>query len=327
MSLHTKIKNKNILYIGPVYFQYDQYLIKKLKQLGAHVDAFELFLNTRKFKLIRKFSTLKAIEYKKDFFDRVFINKKQDYDYILVRHGHELSAEYFQKLRSLNPNAKFINFHWDSLKPRYDYLHIISSFDKVYSFDSRDCLENEEINYLPLFYLDEYAQCNNNNSKIDTDLLFIGAWRDQERVDLITETNNLCSKLNLSFYYYLFLSLEEQINFIKKGEIAKYSKSKSLSHHQILQLFSKSNTIIDFPSSFQSGLTIRTFEALGAGKKLITTNKNIAKEPFYDPAFINIIDPKKLSLNKDFIRDIPKISIKERMVGYSLESYIEKLIS
>ncbi len=326
MSLKVKIENKHILYIGPIYFQYDQYLIKKLKQLGAHVDAFELFLNTRKFKLIRKFSPLKAIEYKDKFFNRVFLNKKQHYDYILVRHGHELSAEYFQKLKSLNPNAKFINFHWDSLKPRYDYLHIIDSFDKVYSFDPKDCQEHEKINYLPLFYLDEYAQCI-NKSKNDIDLLFIGAWRDQERVDLITETNNLCRKLDLSFYYYLFLSLEEQLNFIKKGEIAKYSKSKSLSHHQILQFFSKSNTIIDFPSSFQSGLTIRTFEALGAGKKLITTNKNIAKEPFYNPEFIDIIDAKKLHLNKDFIREIPKICIKDRMAGYSLESYIEKLIA
>ena len=325
MSLQNKLKNKKILYIGPVYFHYDQYLIKKLKQLGARVDEFELhFPVTTKFKVIRKFAPMKALQIKVNYYDQVYLN--YNYDYILVRHGHELSSEYFQKLRTLNPNAKFINFHWDSLKPRYNYLHIINNFDKVFSFDPKDCEENPTLNYLPLFYIDEYSFCK-NNSKIETDLLFIGAWRNKERVELVSETKKLCNKMGLSFYHYLYFSLEDHINLMKKREIAKYSKLKSLSHQQILQLFSKSNTIIDFPSSFQSGLTMRTFEALGAGKKLITTNKNIAKEPFYDPEFISIIDSNKMTLNKDFIRDIPKISIKERMVGYSLESYIEKLIS
>ena len=112
---------------------------------------------------------------------------------------------------------------------------------------------------------------------------------------------------------------------LKTGKIAKKAKSKHLSHQEILKLFSISNVIIDFPSSFQSGLTMRTFETLGAGKKLITSNKNIINEPFYNPQYINIIDPDNLYLDINFIKNTPSTSMREIMKEYSIENYIYKL--
>jgi hypothetical protein len=45
---------------------------------------------------------------------------------------------------------------------------------------------------------------------------------------------------------------------------------------------------------------MRTFEALGAGKKIITTNKEIKKYSFYNSNNIFVIDRENIELEKAF---------------------------
>lgn len=324
----VNLLNKRILYIGEIMFHYDKYIVDKLIDLKAKVDAFEIYptQNNLYFRLLKKLK-LPAIElYKQDFYNKILI--KKDYDYVLIKTGHQLDNSFLEKLKNLNPNAKFINFHWDSIRAEYDYLHIMKFFDKIYSFDYRDAQTNNEINYLPLFYIDEYLEHGKipDYKKKEIDLLFIGSWRDTERYQLVKSTQKICKQNQLRFYYYLNYPFKAQFDSLKKGIIAKESRHRKLSHKEILKLFSISNTIIDFPSSFQTGLTIRTFEALGAGKKLITINKNIMTEPFYDPQYINVVDLNNFDLNIDFIKNIPTSSIQDKMKNYSLENYINKLL-
>jgi hypothetical protein len=320
--------NKRILYIGQMFFHYDKRIVGKLKELNAKVDAFDIYptANDYYFRFIKKLKLPNVESYLREYYNKMLENK--DYDYVLIKIGFPLTVSFLKKLKDVNPNAKFINFHWDSIKPVYDYTHIIKYFDKVYSFDYEDCGSHSELTYLPLFYLDEYLEHNKTNSdplkKID--LLFIGAWKNLERYQLIKLTKEICKQNQLSFYYYLYFPIDDQLLSFKKGIVAKEARFKRLSHAEILKLFSISNTIIDFPSSYQTGLTMRTFETLGAGKKLITINQNIVNEPFYDPEYIDIIDINKFNLNIDFIRNIPSHSIIDKMKNYSIENYINKLL-
>lgn len=327
--MKVNLNNKRVLYMGPVFFPYDQFLLNKLKELGALVEPFELYLTGLHYKFIKKFRPSEVEDFKRNYYRKAFV--KNNYDYVLVRHGYQLSPAFYDQLRTFNPSAKFINFHWDSVKEHYDYRSIIKCFDRVYSFDYKDCETYSGLSYLPLFFIDLYSnfakesviKANNKNY----DLLFIGAWRNMERYNMIKLTEEHAQQAGLNFYYYLHLSLKDQLVSIKEGTYPKESKSRLLTHKNILRLLSVSNTVIDFPSSFQTGLTMRTFETLGAGKKLITTNKNIFKEPFYDPEFIDVIDTKEYDLHKDFINNIPARSLKDKMNNYSLESYIYKLLA
>ena len=325
--MKTDLKNKRILYIGPVSVFYDKALVKKLADLGAEVDTFNPFFTSFYFKLLKKIPFGSLEEFKRNHFDKLL--SKTGFDYILVRHVSELENSHFSELRSKNPNAIFINFHWDALRNDYNYLSTLSSFDRVFSFDYKDCQQHKELRYLPLFFIEDYEafKKNKNNDQKKYDILFIGSWRDQERYNLIQSTKEFCQRNDLKFYYYLQLPFKQQWNSIKKGVVPKESRNKLLSHKEILSLFSKSKTIIDFPSSFQTGLTMRTFEALGAGKKLITTNKNIQHEPFFDPSYINIIDAEDLDLDLDYIKSCPTHTIEEKIKNYSLESYIQHLFS
>ena len=58
----------------------------------------------------------------------------------------------------------------------------------------------------------------------------------------------------------------------------------------------------------------------------MTTNKNIASEPFYNPEYIDIIDMNNFTLNVDFIKNVPTTSMDEMMKDYSIGQYINKLL-
>jgi len=326
------LANKKILYIGPASFNYDKYLIKKLVDLGGLVTTYDIkdrhppdniYLRIR-----NKLLPEQKEAHKKNFYRQIL--STGNYDYVLVRQGYQLDTDFFPKLRAANPAAKMINFHWDSIRPQFDYLPITRYFDAVFSFDVKDCRDHPFINYLPLFYLDVYRAFKEKNNGIShqhqSDLLFIGSWRNMERYELIRRTEDLCREAGLRFRHYLYFSLKNQFQYLKKGIIPKKARAKNLTHEEILKIFATTNTIIDFPSSFQTGLTIRTFETLGAGKKLMTTNKNIASEPFYNPEYIDIIDMNNFTLNADFIKNVPTTSMDEMMKDYSIGQYINKLL-
>jgi spermidine synthase len=53
----------------------------------------------------------------------------------------------------------------------------------------------------------------------------------------------------------------------------------------------------------QKGLTLRVFEAIGAGKKLITTNQYIQNYSFYNPNNIYIINRENIKLEEAFFQN------------------------
>ena len=69
---------------------------------------------------------------------------------------------------------------------------------------------------------------------------------------------------------------------------------------------------------------MRTFEVLGSGRKLITTNKNIIKEPFYDEEYIYVLDPQKPLINKKFFdndyKNIPKV-----IDNYHIDNWVHNI--
>ena len=72
---------------------------------------------------------------------------------------------------------------------------------------------------------------------------------------------------------------------------------------------------------------MRTFEALGAGRKLITTNPYVKECPFYNPQNILIIDRENVVMNKDFLEtDFVKMDT-ESLYKMSLDGWIDCLFN
>ena len=103
-----------------------------------------------------------------------------------------------------------------------------------------------------------------------------------------------------------------------------YSKLSfnSLNSDQMIDLYDKSEVILDISHPYQSGLTMRTFEAIGAGKKLITTNMNIKKYPFYNENNIYLIDRENIQIDLNFFKNKYLHLSDELYESYSIDGWL-----
>ena len=85
-------------------------------------------------------------------------------------------------------------------------------------------------------------------------------------------------------------------------------------------------SVVDIEHPNQSGLTIRTIEAVFSGRKLITTNSDIANYDFYDKNNILIIDRKNPVIPNGFLEG--KVTeMKSNMVDkYSIKGWLMELL-
>ena len=97
---------------------------------------------------------------------------------------------------------------------------------------------------------------------------------------------------------------------------------RKLDRQTIADLFMKSKCVIDSVNPLQTGLSMRTFETLGSGTKLITTNERITEEPFYDPSYIHVIDKESPKIDVDFIKD-QNYKISDEIEHYSIHNWLK----
>lgn len=304
------LTGKTVLFLCPCFYTYHIEIIKALKSEGAAVDFFKDMSEEYFYKLSRKSTRLLHV-YRK-YYERHLLNKIESkrYDILFVIRGEILSADFVTRMKTMCSVKYSVLYEWDSINV-IDYQHLIPVFDNMYSFDMADCNTLHCIRYLPLFYLDRYQKVQEDTlSKRDIDLLFVGSWHT-DRYEILEKIETEARGLHLSVYFYLYLPLPYFIKLCLKGMRikTKHVRFKPLNQDQIECLFKRSHCIVDLSRQNQTGSTMRTMETLGAGRKLITTNKNILKEPFYDSRRISIIDTQHPVIDPLFVKRTSVTSI------------------
>jgi hypothetical protein len=101
-----------------------------------------------------------------------------------------------------------------------------------------------------------------------------------------------------------------------------------LSRSKYKKLLLRSRYVLDLPSPKQTGISLRTYEALASGCGLITTSKTISREPFFDNKHIFIVEPDSLP------ESLPALLQQEHSHAqvlsfddYSLSSWVKKIFS
>jgi hypothetical protein len=92
------------------------------------------------------------------------------------------------------------------------------------------------------------------------------------------------------------------------------------------ELFLNSRIILDIEHPKQTGLTFRSIEALGAQKKLITTNLSISSYDFYDDSNIFILDRLSPSVPDSFLYSEYNPVSKDIYDRYKLSSWLDKVL-
>lgn len=284
-----------ILFIAPRYFNYHSTLMNEMTRQGHVVDFLPDTEDTFCTLLLKRLS----ISNDNSFHERIrqsFVNNS--YDIFLVIGGRRLTPTLIKELKTHYKSVKFIMYQWDSLN-NFDFRGIAKYFDSVRTFDSLDASLNNW-GYLPLFYT---KNPETPNSKID--LLFIGIWHS-DRIEILNKVhdsaikNGLVCDFRVFYPYYMYLYLL----YVKKLRIkSRFFIHNSVPLAEVQKLYSQSRCIIDISHPQQSGLTMRAIEALGNGKKLLTTNRSIVGENFYNKNQIQVFDRDKWELDLGFINN------------------------
>ena len=265
--------------------------------------------------------------YKHRKFDRFFKKTLSDnkYDLVLIVFGgFFFKKKHIALLKETYPHTPIVFYAWDAVKNFPNTKELIESCDYSYTFDQDDAKEFS-IPYLPLFYISK----GEPSIKKEYDASIIATLFDKKLASVI-RVLDCCKNVNPFVYLRVKSKLHKVQMLIKHRKqykaIEKYCYFKNLSHEQVLDIFNKSKVVIDFPIPHQTGLTIRTIEALALGCKIVTTNSNVKNHDFYSPDNIFIIDDNTKEIPSSFFNEPfnKEFSISEE---YSISSFIKKLVN
>ena len=325
------LKGKKILFLSVSFFKYEKAIARRFSELGAEVDFYdERPSNSNLSKgIIRLNKNLYHVKINKYYNEILSEIEGRKYDYFLLIKGEAIPVFFLEKIKENNPEMEMIYYNFDPLTEYPNLVSNLKYFDKKFTFEYADSI-TYKINFRPLFYLDEYKNLSQDLQKPELDIVFIGsAHTDRyivgEKVREAADTINLTS----FFYYYAMGRIVFRLKKImdknlKQFDITKVSFDK-LNHQQIVDFYKKTKSVLDINKPFQNGLTMRTFEVLASGRKLITTNFDIQYYPFYNPNNIQILDRENIQLNLEFFKqDFEKLDEKT-LYMMSLDSFIECL--
>lgn len=323
--------NKKILLFVPKFFNYECEILKKLESLGADVDYYDERMNPNNITkaLIRFHKNLIKEKIQKYYLKIISETQTKEYDFVFFINPETVTKELLVELKEKQKKAKFIIYLWDSIKNKKNAKEILDNFDKHFSFDKQDCIEDKRFKFRPLFYLDEYASMSNKSTNI-YDLSFIGT-AHSDRYNILKNLKNQALKNKLNCYFFMYFS-SKVLFYFKKITDKSYKNTsindftfKSISKKEILEKISNSKVIIDIQHPKQTGLTMRTIEMLGIKKKLITTNKDIVNYDFYNPNNIKIIDRENPILDIDFIKST-YLEVESKVYEkYGIEKWLEEI--
>jgi hypothetical protein len=306
MVLKENLTNKKILFISVQTFNLEVEIKNKLEELGAQVTYYDERPANNNFikgiiRLKRSLVQKRIDAYYKKI---LLVAATIQFDYLFVNRGEIVPVFFLEELKKMQPNCQFIFYTWDSFTNHAHPTTILKYFDRKLTFDPEDA-RLHKINFRPLFYLDAYK--NIIHLSIKYDILFLGtAHSDRYKISSLIKEWALNNNLTCFCYYFMHgrLVYFYKKKFDKTFQEFKYSQLsfKSLKLEQIVKMYQHSDIILDINHPHQKGLTMRTFEAIGAKRKLITTNKEIEKYPFYNENNFLIIDRNDIKLDLDFFK-------------------------
>lgn len=200
-------------------------------------------------------------------------------------------------------NKELILYYMNTIDQTNENL--IKLFDKIYTFDLQDSKKYDiEFKHTP--YSDKIKSIG-NIPQYDT--LFLG--RSKNRIDEIISIKKLLDnkKLNNNF-----LVLDTDIEEVKLKHFLSYA--------QYIDLVNKSRCLVEINQSNQYGCSLRFMESLFLHKKLITNNKNIIHDPFFDQNNMYVLECD----NRDLYQFIysPYIKNSQDLRGLVFENWIKE---
>lgn len=281
----------------------------------------------------------------KKFWHKILKERKDEFskpfDLFFCINGRTLCKELFDYLQTSSQSIRKVLYVWDTQKV-FDFYYYKEQFDKCLTFDFEDSQRVGGGQYLPFYWFDDSSQAK---SEIKYDISIIGTDHDG-RFDIVEKILPQAKAAGLSYFfkikifkvtldhiflYKLRLRFSKRIqNIVKQYDESFSKKCKSeiamttdIPPAQYMQIINESACILDTDRASQTGVTPRAIWALARGKKIITTNTNLLKAPFYNPMQILIIDRDNPVLDIDFIRSKESFLVSSYFDGLRIDNWVK----
>lgn len=237
-------------------------------------------------------------------------------DYALLIRPDQYRPGVVDKLKS--KTLKLVGYQWDGLNRFPAVMKYIDWFDRFFVFDPDD---TEVENVLPTtnFYTESFRPSYNPASQ--SDAYYLGNYIP-ERADQVEEIITTLKRLALNVKHHIRYRRNNGPKFRNldtTNELMPYARNLHFAYN--------SKILVDVSNHIHNGLSFRTFEAIGFGKKLITTNKDVMRYDFYQPNNIFIWGDHDIQDLKAFIA-APYIPLPDEIrEKYSFRNWISYILS
>lgn len=237
-----------------------------------------------------------------------------NYD-VIIKLGRVFIKEEELKLLK-DKGKKLICHYWDTIS--YDELDKFELdkkyFDKISSYDRENCKEFK-LKYLPNFYFEEEKI---KKDEIKDIYCIMSDFTKKELLERISEyciKNRIKADINL--VNEKLAQTKSNIKILEKGIELEQMIKKCKSTKAILEIIRDRNKA---PS-------MRTMDCIGLRKKLITNNKSIIEEDFYNSNNILIIDENNINIpNEFFLTPYEELS-RDIYEKYNLKNWLKELLN
>lgn len=229
-------------------------------------------------------------------------NEGTNFDYILICKGEAFTPLTINHLREAYPEVKIILYLWDVMHLT-KMNDVVSSCDRVYSFDPGDVKKNKGLIFRPTFFVNDYTAVRDTKD-FKNDVVFIGTLFGK-RYKEIQNFKNKFETAGYRFFSYLYVPgmIVYIKDFITKFPYMSFKKIHLnwLSVAGTIDVLNETKAILDINYSFQQSLSTRAHEAMASRRKYITTNPEIKTYDYYNQNNILVIDRQNPVIPKEFM--------------------------
>lgn len=315
----------NGLLITPGFLGLDKLLYTAFKRRVVNLDHHYDRQNNIIFKFILRLNVpFLAWFISNRYYKRLAESLNKAYDIVVIVNPEALPLAYLDRIKKAS--KKTVIYFWDGsvTKPKIKLYSGLGGVS-IYSFDRNDC-KKYGFSYLPLFIPEDSSPSSISNKNID--FCFIASCHYQ-RLSLAEELYKLsvlhgyAAEIRVSassvlhFYYFKMLSL------VKGYKIELFSSA--LNHQDYLAVIARSKIVVDMISDpNQSGVSLRTFEALSKNCKLLTNNLSLKNENYFDNNLIAFYSTLPSKIDIDSLLDKRKPEFQGDL--FKIDRFVDSLL-
>lgn len=313
----------NILLIALHYHDYTANIAAELRSAGHRVSVHDIMPRTLDMKALRLLAP-DMWQSRLDAHHRKILEAErgETYELVLFIQAHQMSAENMAAFRQAFATARFSLYNWDSIS-NHDYRPHLRAFDDVFTFDPDDA-RTHGLHYLPLFCSRAFQKLPRPPEDAQA-VYFVGNIVNPARYDMIAAFRSYCEEAEIPFRAFMACTLPVRLKMRRSGRRPTGLSSGSIPHKAFIEMVSASTATFDFANHQQSGYTMRVFENLCAGKKIITNNERIRREPFYSPDRIHVFEGTDFSGVKAFL-ETPLQEADDTFPAYHIQTFVNHIL-